>query len=160
MMRTLNRILWFRNILLRIRRRWLMLTGGVNLHASTSVSLSARFVGGRRGAITVGDGTLVAFKTLLIAQAPDGQVDPITIGRNCFIGGTSVILPGVTIGDECVVGAGAVVFDDVPPRCIVAGNPARVLREKIEVGRFGRFPIADVNQLKYYHSTGTEKDPP
>lgn len=152
-MRTLNRILWFRNVLLRLRRRWLMHARGVNLHEGTSVSLSASFVGGQPGGITVGDGTLVAFKTLLIAQTPDGRIAPITIGRNCFIGGTSVILPGVTIGDECVVGAGAVVFDDVPPRCIVAGNPARVIREEIEVGRFGRFPIAAENQVKYYHAT-------
>lgn len=157
-MRTLNKILWFRNILLTIRRRWLMLTRGVELHAGTSVSLSAQFIGGRRGAITVGDGTLVAFKTLLIAQTPDGNIDPISIGRNCFIGGTSVILPGVTIGDECVVGAGAVVFYDVPARSIVAGNPARVLRDEIEVGRFGRFPIADANQMKYYNAANSAEE--
>ena len=53
---------------------------------------------------------------------------PITIGSDSWIGGAAVILPGVTIGEHCVVGAGAVVTRDVPPYCVVAGNPARVVR--------------------------------
>ena len=69
-------------------------------------------------------------------------------GCTDFRGAT--ILPGVTIGDEAVVGAGAIVFEDVPARCIVAGNPARIIRENIEVGRFGRFLYADGNALTYY----------
>jgi acetyltransferase-like isoleucine patch superfamily enzyme len=54
------------------------------------------------------------------------------------VGGNAVVLPGVTIGDESIVAAGAVVFEDVPPRSIVAGNPARVIRSDIEVGKRGR----------------------
>lgn len=65
------------------------------------------------------------------------------IGRNCFIGGESLILPGVTIGDNCVIGAGSVVTKDVPARSIVAGNPAKVIRSEIDVGRYGRFTDAD-----------------
>ena len=54
------------------------------------------------------------------------------IGRSCLIGGGARILAGVHIGDYCVVGAGSVVTKDVPDHTIVAGNPARVLRENVD----------------------------
>jgi acetyltransferase-like isoleucine patch superfamily enzyme len=52
-----------------------------------------------------------------------------TIRRGARVGGGAVLLPGVEIGEEAFVGAGAVVLDDVPPRTVVVGNPARPLRE-------------------------------
>jgi acetyltransferase-like isoleucine patch superfamily enzyme len=51
-----------------------------------------------------------------------------TIRRGARIGGGAILCPGVDIGEEAFVGAGAVVTKDVPPRVIVVGNPARVLR--------------------------------
>ncbi len=54
---------------------------------------------------------------------------PITIKDDVWIGGNVVILPGVTIGSNVVVGAGSVVTKDVPDNVVVAGNPARILRE-------------------------------
>jgi acetyltransferase-like isoleucine patch superfamily enzyme len=52
-----------------------------------------------------------------------------TIRRGARVGGGAVLCPGVEIGEEAYVGAGAVVVGDVPPRVIVVGNPARVLRD-------------------------------
>ena len=52
-----------------------------------------------------------------------------TIRRGARVGGGAVLCPGVEIGEEAFVGAGAVVTKDVPPRTVVVGNPARVLRE-------------------------------
>ena len=52
----------------------------------------------------------------------------ITIGDNVWIGGNSVILPGVTIGNNAVIGAGSVVTKDVPDNAVAAGNPAKVIR--------------------------------
>ncbi len=53
---------------------------------------------------------------------------PVTIGRNVWIGGGAIILPGVTIGDDAVIGAGSVVNRDVPEGATAAGNPARIKR--------------------------------
>ena len=52
-----------------------------------------------------------------------------TIRRGARVGGAAVLLPGVEIGEEAFVGAGAVVLEDVPPRTVVVGNPARPLRQ-------------------------------
>lgn len=57
----------------------------------------------------------------------------VYIGRNSFIAVKAIIMPGVKIGDEVVVGAGAVVTKDVPSNVIVAGNPARIIRENIKM---------------------------
>jgi len=57
---------------------------------------------------------------------------PISIGDHVWIGTRAIILKGVTIGDGAVVAAGAVVTKDVLPKCLVAGVPARVIRENVE----------------------------
>jgi len=56
------------------------------------------------------------------------EARPIRIGRNTWIGFDCVVLPGVTIGEGSIVGARSVVYEDVPPYTMVAGNPARVIR--------------------------------
>ncbi len=53
---------------------------------------------------------------------------PVTIGNSVWIGGNTVINPGVTIGDDVVIGSGSVVVKDIPSHVIAAGNPCRVLR--------------------------------
>lgn len=150
-LKSLNSLRKVRAIALAVRRLMLRHLGGVDVQPSTSVSLSSRMIAGRRGSIRVGADTLVAFKTLLYTRDPrTGEDRPIRIGERCFIGGGSTILPGVSIGDEVIVGAGAVVFEDVPPRCIVGGNPARILKRDIVVGRYGRLAGADENTRRMW----------
>jgi acetyltransferase-like isoleucine patch superfamily enzyme len=60
------------------------------------------------------------------------------IGKRCFIGANSIIMPGIIIGDEVLIGAGAVVTKNVPSNSIAAGNPAKVIREGIHTGKFGQ----------------------
>jgi acetyltransferase-like isoleucine patch superfamily enzyme len=56
---------------------------------------------------------------------------PVHIGNHVWIGRSAIILKGVTIGDGAIVGAGSIVTRDVPPGCLVAGNPARVIKENV-----------------------------
>jgi maltose O-acetyltransferase len=86
--------------------------------------------------ITIGDDVGIGAHTHLIAHDASHKrfigytrLGRITIGNNVFIGQRATILPGVTIGDHVIIAAGAVVTKDVPSHSIVAGNPARVIRE-------------------------------
>lgn len=56
------------------------------------------------------------------------EARPVIIGDGVWIGNHAIILPGVTLGDEAVVGAGSVVTSSVPSRAVVAGNPARLIK--------------------------------
>lgn len=62
----------------------------------------------------------------------------ITIGDNCWIGGNSVICPGVHIGNNVVIGAGSVVTKDIPDMVVAAGNPCKVIK-KITDDDFNRY---------------------
>jgi acetyltransferase-like isoleucine patch superfamily enzyme len=60
-----------------------------------------------------------------------------TIRRGARVGAGAVLLPGVEIGERALVGAGAVVVRDVPPRSVVVGNPARIVRSVEEISEYG-----------------------
>lgn len=68
---------------------------------------------------------------------PEVAFGGVHIRRGAYIGVHSIILPGVTIGEGAIVGAGSVVTKDVPPLAVVAGNPARVIRNLVEEGKKG-----------------------
>jgi acetyltransferase-like isoleucine patch superfamily enzyme len=125
--RTLHVLLPLRGAIIRIRNLWLRIAIGAEVDDTVQLSLSSRLLPGRRGSIVVGSDTLIAFKTLIYTRDPITGADrPVRIGSRCFIGGGSMILPGVTIGDGSIVGGGAVVVDDVPARSIVGGLNARL----------------------------------
>lgn len=85
--------------------------------------------------VTIGDGTQIGPGVqILTADHPRDPEQrrlglefgrPVTIGRNVWIGGGAMILPGVTVGDDAIVGAGAVVTRDVREGATVVGNPAK-----------------------------------
>ncbi|HEJ7646232.1 maltose acetyltransferase domain-containing protein [Klebsiella oxytoca] len=54
---------------------------------------------------------------------------PVKIGNNVWIGGRAIINPGVKIGDNVVIGSGTVVTKDISSNCVVAGNPAKVIKK-------------------------------
>jgi maltose O-acetyltransferase len=53
---------------------------------------------------------------------------PVSIGDGVWLGGSTIVCPGVTIGENTVVGAGSVVVGDLPPDVLAVGNPCRVVR--------------------------------
>lgn len=70
----------------------------------------------------------------------------VRIGNNVWIGGNTVICPGVTVGNNCVIGAGSVVTRDIPDWTVAVGNPCRIIRTITEADRrmlFRREPIDD-----------------
>ncbi len=54
---------------------------------------------------------------------------PVKIGDNVWIGGGSILLPGITIGDNTTIGAGSIVTTDIPGNVLALGNPCRIIRK-------------------------------
>jgi maltose O-acetyltransferase len=87
--------------------------------------------------VSIGDGTQIGPAVQIYAADHPRDLEarrsglefgrPVRIGRNAWIGGGAIILPGVSIGDDAVIGAGSVVTRDVPNGATVVGNPARSL---------------------------------
>ena len=143
----LNRFQGLRAALVRLRWVWFARIWGMDIDPSVQMSLSAKFDLTYPQGVHVGANSYIAFETrILTHDRTRGLYLHTRIGQNCFIGGRSLLLPGVEIGDNCVVGAGSVVTRSVPPRSLVAGNPARILRTGIAVGTYGRFLTADATE--------------
>jgi maltose O-acetyltransferase len=112
---------------------------GSNVRIGTGVFLNYGCQLADVAAITIEDhcqiGPNVQFLTPVHPVDPQRRQDkwetaePISIGRNVWLGGGVIVCPGVSIGADTVVGAGAVVTQDLPPRVVAVGNPARVVRE-------------------------------
>ena len=143
----LRRFLGLRSVVIDVMRFYYTRVWKMDLHPTCQFSMSTKFDKTYPRGVHVGENSYVAFESrILCHDRTRGLYLHTRIGRNCFIGGSSLILPGVEIGDGCVVGAGSVVTKSVPPGCVVAGNPARILREGIEVGPYGRFADADARE--------------
>ena len=90
-----------------------------------------------QGGITIGDDVLVGPQTIIATLNHDPDPDkrggmfakPVVIGDKVWLGARVTICPGVRIGEGAIVGAGAVVTKEVPPRTVVAGVPAKVIKQ-------------------------------
>ena len=137
-MRSLNDFLFIKNWLNAIRiviwnRFW-----GMHVNPTAKISLSARLDRTNPAGVHIGEYSAITFGVTILTHDMTRHLRAdTTIGLNCFIGAHAIIMPGVTIGDGSIVAAGSVVTKTVPPGSLVAGNPARILRSGIEVGRYG-----------------------
>jgi acetyltransferase-like isoleucine patch superfamily enzyme len=136
---SLNKLRKLRKSLVFIRRYWLRSFWRLDLHPTVEMSLSAKFDLTHPQGIHIGAYSYIAFDARILSHDMTRNLRAHTrIGRNCFIGGRSLILPGVEIGDSCIVGAGSVVTKSVPANSIVAGNPARILYSDAYLLSYGR----------------------
>lgn len=112
-----------------------------NIHIGNGVSLNPYFRCMSAGDVYIDDGAQIAMNVSVVTNNHDFYdravltVKDVRICRNAWIGTGAIILPGVTVGENAVVGAGSVVTRDVPPNTVVAGNPAKVIRE-LDAERF------------------------
>lgn len=82
----------------------------------------------------------------------------VTVGNDVWLGGCTVICPGVTIGDGCVIGAGSVVTKDIPAWSLAAGNPCRVIREITQKDRIFYFKDKEFDETAWKQIRKEESD--
>jgi len=130
---------------------------GFNIYTGKNVFLNFNCVILDVGKVTFGDNVLVGPNVAIYAVAHPIHPEPrvvgkldygqdVIVGSNVWIGGNSVINPGVHIGDNTVIGSGSVVTRDIPSNVVAAGNPCRVIRQITE-------------EDKLYYRTGARIDP-
>lgn len=135
---SLNRLRAARRVAVRSKVAYLRRVWQMDIHPTVEMSMSATFDLTHPRGIHVGEYTYVAFDVRVLAHDMiRGLYADTRIGSHCFIGGRSLILPGVSIGDHCVIGAGSVVTKDVPSGSIVAGNPARLIYTDVRTVEYG-----------------------
>ena len=94
---------------------------GVTLEDNVFIGHNVTFINDLYPRATTEDGNL--------QTEEDWFCIPTLVKRGASIGSSATLLGGITVGENAIVGAGSVVTKDVPPRTIVAGNPARIIRE-------------------------------
>lgn len=112
----------------------------VDIGEDCTVHRHAKIDGRNPKRVHIGDRCRIAARAIIFAHDYYGGGDAVDtyIGNQCIIGYASIILPGVRLGDNVIVGAGSVVSRDVPSNCIVAGNPAKIIKINIEIDKHGR----------------------
>lgn len=130
-----------RNSLLLLRTGYFRAVYGMNIAKDVRISFKARIDKTNPKGLTIGEKTMVAFDAIILSHdfATRRHAAKTVIGSYCFIGCGSIIMPNVTLGDHVVVAAGSVVTRDVASNCIVAGNPAKVIKTGIDTIAYGMF---------------------
>ena len=106
-----------------------------NIHIGNNVIIMPYFKCMSAGNVTIEDDVRIAMNVSIITNNHDFYerdvltVKDVHIGKNAWIGAGLTILPGVTIGENAIVGAGSIVTKDVKANTVVAGNPAKFIKE-------------------------------
>ncbi|MDE3303436.1 2,3,4,5-tetrahydropyridine-2,6-dicarboxylate N-acetyltransferase [Lacticaseibacillus paracasei] len=98
---------------------------GAEIGAGTMIDMGA-VLGGRA---IVGKHCHIGASTVLAGVVEPPSTKPVTIGDHVMIGANAVVLEGTTVGEGAVIAAGAVVINDVPAHTVVAGVPAKVIKQ-------------------------------
>ena len=129
-----------RNSLLYWRTWYFRTVYGMNIAPDVHISFKSRIDKTNPKGLHIGSETMIAFDSIILAHDFASRIHSgkTVIGKRCFIGCGSIIMPNITLGDHVVVAAGSVVTKDVPTGCIVAGNPARIIKEGIITDAYGK----------------------
>jgi acetyltransferase-like isoleucine patch superfamily enzyme len=101
---------------------------GTAILSAVSVEIGDHVLVGPNCKITDTDSHPLAAAQRRVDRNAGASSRPVVIGSDVFIGAQSIILKGTVLGDGCVVGAGSVVSGEFPPRVMIAGNPAKVVK--------------------------------
>jgi acetyltransferase-like isoleucine patch superfamily enzyme len=127
-----------RPFFMKMRRFYFNQLWGMDIGPDCMISFSAKLDKTFPSGIHIGESTAVSFGATIFTHDYTRNMHVDTwIGKECQIGARSVIMAGVKIGDNCVVAVASVVMKDVPPNCLVSGNPARIIEKGIQTGRWG-----------------------
>jgi len=127
--------------LIAIGIRHLILTKlyGMDISSTARISYGAKLDKAHPKGIHVNEESYVASGAIIFSHDFSRSFKTDTyVGKRCFIGANAIIMPGVVVGDEVIVGSGAIVTKDIPSHTIVAGNPAKIIKEGIRTKRFGQ----------------------
>ena len=111
---------------------------GSRLHIAPRVFINHSLTVMSIGEIFIDEGTFIGPNVSILTDNHDLndlmilRCQPVHIGKRVWIGEGAKILPGVRVGDGAVIASGAIVTKDVPEQAIVAGSPARIIRQKDE----------------------------
>lgn len=110
---------------------------------NVSVNKGCRFYGSffeKNTYITIGNNVAIGPEVSIFAAGHDyNYIDlpdiaaSVEIGNNVWIGGRSIILPGVKIGEGCIIGAGSIVTKDIEPWSVAVGAPAKIIKKRVIV---------------------------
>ena len=137
------------------------------------ISNDVYFDGSDYGLISLGDNVVISREVMFLTHdysvtaglAAMGQqvrrgegelytLRPIRVGRDCFIGARSSLLPGATLGDNVILGAGSVVVGHIPANSVAAGNPARVIAD---TSAWAQAKLARGDVLTESHAPGAKE---
>ncbi len=104
---------------------------GITIYARKGISIGENTLIGANTKILDNDFHPIDEKARMVNDVSKVKSEKIVIGKNCFIGCNSIILKGTILGDNCVVGAGAVVSGKFEKNSVIAGNPAKVIKNSI-----------------------------
>lgn len=125
--------------LIGIRGGYLRKILGMDIDKTARISLRTRLDKTHPKGVHIGAETYIASGAIVFTHDFSRAMHGDTyIGKRCFIGANAIIMCGVKVGNNVVVGSGAIVTKDVPDNCIVAGNPARIIKTGIKTKKFGQ----------------------
>jgi acetyltransferase-like isoleucine patch superfamily enzyme len=135
----LNKIKNYIGLFFRKYAIWYYRKLGVQIGNNVFIGRKAKIDTTYPNSVVVGDGCFITFGAIILAHdhsvyrhtpfTKDDGKGKVILEKNVFVGAHAIILRNVRIGENAIIAAGAVVTKDVPPNVIVAGNPARIVRE-------------------------------